>query len=101
MSDYNPNLGPGPDKYGRYDYQDPNDGGGRAGWALLAVLGGVAVVGGFLYFGNPTNTVNEQQAQAPERTLTEPARPNPGATVITPPPSPSPRGPQQTQPAQE
>lgn len=96
MSDYNPNLGPGPDKYGRYDYQDPNDGGGRAGWALLAVLGGVAVLGGFLYFGNPTNTGTDQ-AQAPERTITEPARPaaNP---PITPAPSPSPRGPQ---PAQE
>lgn len=76
MSDYNPNLGPGPDRYGRYDYQDPNND-GRSGLVLLAVLAGIALVGGFLYFGNPQNSIGTEQAEAPiERTITEPAAPN-------------------------
>lgn len=80
MSDYNPNLGPnGPDRYGRYD-TDPAMGSGRSGLVLLAGLAGVALIGGFLYFGNPQNASAPQQAQAPtttERTLTEtPASPN-------------------------
>ena len=108
MSDYNPNLGPnGPDRYGRYD-TDPAAGSGRSGLVLLAGLAGVALVGGFLYFGNPQNGSAPQQAQAPiatERTLTEtPATPNPdrsgGGDTIQPaaptaPMSPAPATPQE------
>jgi hypothetical protein len=81
MSDYDPNLGPG--RFG-YDSKDPYrapDDGGTPGYTLLAILAGVALVGGFLYFGNPQNAGPEQaQAPAPiERTVTDsPA--NPAAT---------------------
>ena len=80
MSDYDPNLGPGRFGYDPKDpYRAPDD--GRPGYVLLAVLAGVALVGGFLYFGNPQNGAPEQ-AQAPiatERTLTD----NPGAPTVT------------------
>ena len=80
MSDYDPNLGPGRFGYDPKDrYRAPDD--GRPGYVLLAVLAGVALVGGFLYFGNPQNGAPEQ-AQAPiatERTLTD----NPGAPAAT------------------
>ncbi len=83
MSDYDPNLGPG--RFG-YDpkepYRAPDEGNGP-GLTLLAILAGVALVGGFLYFGNPQNSTGPEQAQAPapiERTVTEtPAVP--GATT--------------------
>lgn len=85
MSDYDPNLGPGRPGYDPLNrqadpYRAPDD--GRPGYVLLAVLAGVALVGGFLYFGNPQNSMGPEQAQAPapiERTVTEtPA--TPGAT---------------------
>lgn len=70
MSDYDPNLGPGRLGYDPKDpYRAPHD--GRPGYILLAVLAGVALVGGFLYFGNPQNSNGPEQAQAPiERTVT-------------------------------
>ncbi|MDB5487403.1 MAG: hypothetical protein JWQ58_1118 [Reyranella sp.] len=75
MSDYDPNLGSGRFGYDPKDpYRAPDD--GRPGYVLLAVLAGVALVGGFLYFGNPQNGAPEQ-AQAPiatERTLTDTPR---------------------------
>ncbi len=78
MSDYDPNLGPG--RFG-HDPKDPNRApdDGRPGYVLLAVLAGVALVGGFLYFGNPQNASGPEQAQAPapiERTV----RDTPAAT---------------------
>lgn len=81
MSDYDPNLGPGRFGYDPKDpYRAPDD--GRPGYVLLAVLAGVALVGGFLYFGNPQNAGPEQaQAPAPiERTLTD----NPANPTATP-----------------
>jgi hypothetical protein len=94
MSDYNPDPG----RYGRYDYQDPDPGNGRAGYVLLAVLAAVALVGGFLYFGNPENRAPEQ-AQAPERTMNAPASPG-GAPGTTNPITPAPTAPAQQTPAQ-
>lgn len=104
MSDYDPNLGPGRVGYDPTDpYRAPDD--GRPGYVLLAVLAGVALVGGFLYFGNPQNSAAPEQAQAPapiERTVTDtpaatntdrptsipmpadPARPAPAAPRIAP-----------------
>jgi hypothetical protein len=98
MSDYNPNdLGPNRDRYGR----DPAYGtdSGNSGFALLAILAGVALVGGFLYFANPQNN-SEQQAQTPpttERTLTPKADPNsmPGIDRPKPPGSAAPTAPQE------
>ncbi|TAJ86380.1 MAG: hypothetical protein EPO10_00110 [Reyranella sp.] len=73
MSDYDPNLGPGRFGYDPKDpYRAPHD--GRPGYILLAALAGVALVGGFLYFGNPQNSAGPEQAQAPapiERTVTD------------------------------
>lgn len=79
MSNYDPNLGPGRPGYDPTDpYEAPNN--GRPGYILLAAIAGVALVGGFLYFGNPqNNTLGPEQAQAPapiERTVTD----TPGVT---------------------
>ena len=92
MSDYNPNINPGPGPEGRYDYRDPNDGGGRGGYVMLAVLAAVALVGGLLYFGTPDN---DQQAQAPETTMTAPAAPDTQGGPATPmrPATPAPGAP--------
>ena len=98
MSDYNPNdFGPNRDRYGRdaaYGTDSSN-----SGFALLAILAGVALVGGFLYFANPQNS-SEQQAQTPpatERTLTPKADPNPvpGIDRPKPPGSAAPAAPQE------
>lgn len=98
MSDYNPNdLGPNRGRYGQEPgYQTES---GNSGFALLAILAGVAVVGGFLYFANPQNG-NEQQAQSPpatERSLTQTpgANPNtvPGIDTPKPPASAAPMTP--------
>jgi hypothetical protein len=85
MSDYDPNLGPGRPGYDPTDpYRGraaPDD--GRPGYVLLAVLAGVALVGGFLYFGNPQNAPNPEQAQAPapiERTVRDTPPMMPGST---------------------
>lgn len=89
MSDYDPNLGRtpgGPNRYGQYEYRDPSED-GRSGVVLLAVLAGVALVGGFLYFGNPQNSTGTDQAQAPaaqEQTLQRPPDAAPGAAPIAP-----------------
>lgn len=74
MSSYDPNPGPGRPGYNPTDSDDaPNN--GRPGYILLAALAGVALVGGFLYFGTPQNgTIGPEQAQAPapiERTVTD------------------------------
>ena len=85
MSNYDPNLGPGRPGYDPSDpYEAPND--GRPGYILLAAIAGVALVGGFLYFGNPqTSAIGPEQAQAPiERTVTD-----------TPAPAPMPAAPQE------
>ena len=79
MSNYDPNPGPGRPGYDPTDpYEAPNN--GRPGYILLAALAGVALVGGFLYFGNPQNSaIGPEQAQAPapiERTVTD----TPGVT---------------------
>ena len=82
MSDYIPNPDPNRDKFGygrsdNYDYTaDP--GSGRSGYILLAVMAGVALVGGLLYFGNPQN---DQTARAPETTINTPAE-QPAAPAI-------------------
>ncbi len=97
MSDYNPNdLGPNRDRYGQQLGYETST--GNSGFALLAILAGVALVGGFLYFANPQN--NEQQAQSPtatERSLTETpsANPNtvPGIDQPKPPASAAPMAP--------
>lgn len=102
MSNYDPNLGPGRSGYDPTDpYRAPDN--GRPGYILLAALAGVALVGGFLYFGTPQNgNIGPEQAQAPapiERTVTEtpaapdadrpaaiplPANPAPAATPAAP-----------------
>lgn len=89
MSDYDPNLGR--NRFGndpQDPYRAPDE--GRPGYILLAALAGVALVGGFLYFGNPQNSAPEQ-AQAPittERTLTDtPAAPNPDRPAAIPMPA--------------
>lgn len=87
MSNYDPNLGPGRPGYDPTDpYRAPDS--GRPGYILLAALAGVALVGGFLYFGNPQNgTIGPEQARAPapiERTVTD-----------TPTPVPAPAAPQE------
>ena len=108
MSDYDPNLGP--NRFG-YDPKDPYrapDEGSGPGLTLLAILAGVALVGGFLYFGNPQNASGPEQAQAPapiERTVTNtPANPTatsnpdrpaavpiPANPAATPSPGPAPQ----------
>jgi len=85
MSNYDPNLGPGRPGYDpTHPYEAPSD--GRPGYILLAALAGVALVGGFLYFGNPQNSaIGPEQAQAPvERAVTD-----------TPAPAPLPASPQE------
>lgn len=82
MSNYDPNLGPGRSGYDPTDpYRTPDN--GRPGYVLLAALAGIALVGGFLYFGNPDNrSVGPEQAQAPapiERTVTDRPAANPDA----------------------
>lgn len=77
MNDYDPNLNPGRPGYDPLNrnadpYRAPDD--GRPGYVLLAALAGVALIGGFLYFGNPQNSAAPEQAQAPapiERTVTD------------------------------
>ncbi len=104
MSDYNPNdLGPNRGRYGQEPgYQTES---GTSGFALLAILAGVALVGGFLYFANPQSG-NEQQAQSPpatERSLTETpgANPNavPGINTPKPPASAAPTTPVEPRPS--
>ena len=85
MSNYDPNLGPGrpgydpTDPYHADPYRDPDS--GRPGYVLLAALAGVALVGGFLYFGMPHESrVEQAQAPAPiERTVTQTPAATPGA----------------------
>lgn len=102
MSNYDPNLGPGRPGYDPTDpYRAPDS--GRPGYILLAALAGVALVGGFLYFGNPQNgAIGPEQAQAPtpvERTVTDtPATPNADRTIplpANPTPAPTPAAPQE------
>jgi len=77
MNDHDPNLNPGRPGYDPLNrqadpYRAPDD--GRPGYVLLAALAGVALIGGFLYFGNPQNSAAPEQAQAPapiERTVTD------------------------------
>ena len=75
MSNYDPNLGPGRPGYDPTDPSHTAPESGRPGYILLAAVAGVALVGGFLYFGNPQNSpIGPEQAQAPapiERTLTD------------------------------
>ncbi len=105
MSNYDPNLGPGRPGYDPTDpYRAPDD--GRPGYILLAALAGVALVGGFLYFGNPQNsTIGPEQAQTPapiERTVTDtPTTPNVDRPAAVPlpanptTPAPTPAAPQE------
>lgn len=98
MNNYDPNLGPGRSGYDPTDpHRAPDN--GRPGYVLLAALAGVALVGGFLYFGNPqNNAIGPEQAQAPapiERTVTDtpPANPDadrPAAVPVNPAPAPIP-----------
>jgi len=97
MSNYDdPNFNPGrpgfdpADPYRADPYRTPDE--GRPGYVLLAVLAGVALVGGFLYYGMPQNSAGPEQAQAPapiERTVTDTpaATPNidrPASIPVTP-----------------
>lgn len=101
MNNYDPNLNPGRPGYDPTDpYQAPES--GRPGIILLATLAGVALIGGFLYFGNPQNTSGPEQAQAPapiERTVTDtPTTPNvdrPAAIPLPTNPAPTPAAPQE------
>lgn len=81
MNNYDPNLGPGRSGYDPTDpYRTPDN--GRSGYVLLAAVAGIALVGGFLYFGNPQNTIGPEQAQAPapiERTVTDTPAATPNA----------------------
>jgi len=92
MSDYNPDprhTDPSRD----YDYAD--SGSNRAGYVLLAVLAGVALVGGYLYFSSP-QLHNDQQAQMPDRTMTAPAPETPALPGGNAPPmrdAPAPQAP--------
>jgi len=97
MNNYDPNLGPGRSGYDPTDpYRTPDS--GRSGYVLLAALAGIALVGGFLYFGNPQNTIGPEQAQAPapiERTVTDtpaatPEADRPAAVPVNPAPAPAP-----------
>lgn len=98
MSDYDPNLGPGRPGFDPRDpYRAPDEGSGP-GLTLLALLAGVALVGGFLYFGNPQNSTGPEQAQAPapiERTVTDTpaATPSPALSADTPAAVPLPANP--------
>ena len=85
MSDYNPNLGPGPggyDKYGNPRNPDPQlEPGGRGPYILLAILVVIGLIGGLLYFnGTPREG---DIAKAPDRTVTTPA-PTPPTTPAMP-----------------
>lgn len=109
MSNYDPNLGPGRPGYDPTDPSRDAPDSGRPGYVLLAALAGIALVGGFLYFGNPQNsTIGPEQAQAPapiERTVTDtpPTTPNVDrpasiplpADSATPAPAPTPAAPQE------
>ena len=90
MSDYIPDpRRPEHNKFGDYDYMaEPS---GRSSFALVALLGIAAVIGGFLYFGGPKP--NDQQAQTPPTTMTTPANPDavPAAPVRPTPPPATPR----------
>ena len=89
MNSYDPNPNLDPNRLG-YDHKDPYrapDEGSGPGLTLLALLAGVALVGGFLYFGNPENSSGPEQAQAPapiERTVTD----TPANPTATPNPAP-------------
>ena len=87
MSDYIPDpRRPEHDKFGRfgdYDYQvEPS---GRSSFALIALLGIAAVIGGFLYFGGPKPA--DQQAQMPPTTQTAPADTAAPAAPVRPTPA--------------
>ena len=92
MTDYIPN--PDPRDVNRHKRHDIYPEGGRSGYALVALLGIIAVFGGLIYFGTPSRE-NVEQAQNPPATATPvdqqrapglplPARPVPPATAPTP-----------------
>lgn len=97
MSDYNPDPR-ATDPNRDYDYANADPGNSRAGYVLLAMLAGVALVGGYLYFGTP-QTHNDQQAQLPDRTITAPAPEAPalpgGNAPMRDAPAPTPQAPPQ------
>ena len=92
MSDYIPDpRRPEHNKFGDYDYQaEPSD---RSNFALVALLGIAAVIGGFLYFGGPKP--NDQQAQVPPTTMTAPAKPDATPAAPLAPVRPEPNTPRQ------
>jgi hypothetical protein len=96
MSDYNPDPRRPENRYTNYDYTGETR--NRSGFALVALLAIVALVGGFLVFARPQPA--DQQAQAPDRTMTTPNTnlPNaqPGTLAVPPkPPAATPANPQQ------
>lgn len=85
MSDYIPDPRR-PDRYGatpRYEYTEDTT--GRSSYAVVALLGIVALVGGVLMFTGPKQPA-DQQAQVPPTTMTAP--------LERPAPAPTPAGPQ-------
>ncbi len=76
MSDYSPEPrrpDPRPDPYGtapRYEYTEVREG-GRSTYAVFALLGIVALVGGVLMFTGPQQPA-DQQAQTPPVSMTTP-----------------------------
>lgn len=108
MNEHDPNLGRNPSA-GNEDSQTDRRGragDGRSGMALLAALVGIALVGGFLYFGNWQNGAGNDQAQtsAGEQTIERSAtdassNPGPIAPTTTPPgTTATPPGPADTAP---
>lgn len=93
MSDYIPDPRR-PDPYGttpRYEYTEINE--GRSTYAVVALLGIVALVGGVLMFTGPQNPA-DQQAQVPLTTTTAPLeRPMPGPAPAARPEAPTPANP--------
>ena len=95
MSDYIPDPRRPENKYGTYDYsEEPSN---RSGFALVALLGIAALIGGVLMFAKPNPT--DQQAQSPDKTMSDPAKANPttpGTIAVPPkPPAATPSRPQQ------
>jgi len=91
MSDYIPD--PRRPENNKFGYDETTADSGRSGFALIALLGIAAVIGGFLYFGGPKPA--DQQAQMPPATpQTAPANPDavPAAPLA---PRPAPATPRQ------
>ena len=100
MSDYNPDPRLDPrrplNKYGTYDYQEPET--ARSSYALVGLLALAALIGGLMMFGKSYNP-SDQQAQVPPTTtqtapITTPANPDAAPAAPVRPAPATPRAPQ-------